>query len=901
MGGMKFFNEGLGGLIGSPDPNLLVAMEREHCESVDSKTLFSNMNYCVDTNSRIEWHFVVCPDKALAKLDIQAWPVENRAGLNTSRRRVAQPIEAFDAKVAALNTRLQAKGILGLQRAEVIGLRLYTGPMFMKYNTLLRGLSSGLEWMEKQFQTLCQGNTYTTTVHVINSALVKLGSLTKAEVVYRGISGGKLPEEFHKFDEFNVRGGVETAFMSTTRDRQVALEYAGLAPNQASMVMEIKMGMVDRGADLSWISQYPHEREICFPPLCGLEVTGTRVEDQVLVANMRPNVNMKAMTIEKVVARRKQMVAEMCEGENRDLMRELQSPMPQMVELRDFFGDRADGLLAFVADLVRSRHHTLSSEPLDFYNRNEKMSSVVTELVEFGSFVKDWSRGVKNLRKAFNPNQLKAVESSLAGTDAGSGGSLDLKYYGPSSLPPGYLLLGHGSENDHVLIAKGPCVTPATGWSKVWTNEGSKASKKYVVWMPTCNNPDYVAVGVILVFGTQSFEEPTVPTGLVHRSCIQEGKLGPVAWKDSGTGAKHDLALNMIKWGTTTQNLLWPSKCTRLEKTPPVYQVDFGASAPSTLSEFLSKSAWDLRDTKCEDMEAGLVAAMLGLGAQVHRLDLSGNGIGQQGAFALVHALTGDKTSRHLTELDISKNQMGDAVAPMLCRLLRNNTTLKKLHMFKIGLSRVGKSMVLAALRDNTGLEELNIRGTPVPRAELLAMDTATVELQLVPGRLAGTDAGSGGRLDLSYYEPENMPPGFMMLGHGGDRDNVLVAKGSMVKPNTGWTPVWTDAGSGKSRDYAVWLPTCDNKEYVALGVVCVFGTSGVQQPTCTVGLVHMSCCKPATLGHFVWSDSGTGARNDLSLNTVKWDGQAVNLMMPSKCTMRKSVPPAFAIREDED
>jgi hypothetical protein len=33
----------------------------------------------------------------------------------------------------------------------------------------------------------------------------------------------------------------------------------------------LQMGMVDRGADLSWLSQYPHEREVLLPPLTGIE------------------------------------------------------------------------------------------------------------------------------------------------------------------------------------------------------------------------------------------------------------------------------------------------------------------------------------------------------------------------------------------------------------------------------------------------------------------------------------------------------------------------------------------------------------------------------------------------------------------------------------------------------
>ena len=52
-------------------------------------------------------------------------------------------------------------------------------------------------------------NKYTTTLHGINSAIIKLGKLTKADKVYRGIAGMKLPDEFWTPNEFGVRGGVE--------------------------------------------------------------------------------------------------------------------------------------------------------------------------------------------------------------------------------------------------------------------------------------------------------------------------------------------------------------------------------------------------------------------------------------------------------------------------------------------------------------------------------------------------------------------------------------------------------------------------------------------------------------------------------------------------------------------
>ena len=58
-----------------------------------------------------------------------------------------------------------------------------------------------------------------------------------------------------------------------------------------------------RGADVSWLSQYPGEREILFAPLTGLEVVGRRVEKRVLVVEVRLNVNLMALTIEQVVAK----------------------------------------------------------------------------------------------------------------------------------------------------------------------------------------------------------------------------------------------------------------------------------------------------------------------------------------------------------------------------------------------------------------------------------------------------------------------------------------------------------------------------------------------------------------------------------------------------------------------
>jgi NLR family CARD domain-containing protein 3 len=66
--------------------------------------------------------------------------------------------------------------------------------------------------------------------------------------VYRGVSGGSLPRQFWEVDDEEVRGGVDYAFMSTSLDPAVAMEYAKGGPRGSNMVFAIRMGMVDRGA-----------------------------------------------------------------------------------------------------------------------------------------------------------------------------------------------------------------------------------------------------------------------------------------------------------------------------------------------------------------------------------------------------------------------------------------------------------------------------------------------------------------------------------------------------------------------------------------------------------------------------------------------------------------------------
>ena len=90
--------------------------------------------------------------------------------------------------------------------------------------------------------------------------------------------------------------------MSTTTNREVAAHYAA-GGGKAGLLFEIQMGIIDRGAEISWLSQYPHEKEILFAPLTGLEILKQRIEGAVIVLDVRLSVNLTSITVEQVVAK----------------------------------------------------------------------------------------------------------------------------------------------------------------------------------------------------------------------------------------------------------------------------------------------------------------------------------------------------------------------------------------------------------------------------------------------------------------------------------------------------------------------------------------------------------------------------------------------------------------------
>jgi hypothetical protein len=124
--------------------------------------------------------------------------------------------------------------------------------------------------------------------------------LTCDRKVYRGMSGVKLPECFMIAEEGGGKGGVDFAFVSTSTDRTVATSYVG--GKEMPILFEFEVGDVDRGASLSFLSQYPNESEILIPPLSYLEVTGEPFlehteKGDVWVYPARINCNLKSQVL----------------------------------------------------------------------------------------------------------------------------------------------------------------------------------------------------------------------------------------------------------------------------------------------------------------------------------------------------------------------------------------------------------------------------------------------------------------------------------------------------------------------------------------------------------------------------------------------------------------------------
>ena len=140
-------------------------------------------------------------------------------------------------------------------------LRLYTTAMYKSINGPLRDVDR---------RARKEPHPLPLTVVHIKNAVLKLRAVGAAGddanetlELYRGMRNVDLPDEFAR------TGGTELAPMSTTADINIALTYSASAHG---ILFRLRThSSMERGAELTFLSAFPGEREYLFPPLTYLQ------------------------------------------------------------------------------------------------------------------------------------------------------------------------------------------------------------------------------------------------------------------------------------------------------------------------------------------------------------------------------------------------------------------------------------------------------------------------------------------------------------------------------------------------------------------------------------------------------------------------------------------------------
>ena len=213
----ELFAAGIDGIVGPLDVQYIRAMFNEHCLNAEAKKEFTawNAGHEIKTTPEREWLFVVGRDG----LDKSSWTFDVERAEPVVEE--GMMVEGRNAEKLAALLRSPEVERSKVTVAEVVALRLYTGPMYVKYNAVLRGMAVAT----------AGGTIYSSTVHLICSGLHKLSrvsELPKEMKLYRGNGGMALPSSFLEPDASGCAGGTEPAIMSATPDRSVALGYSGI-------------------------------------------------------------------------------------------------------------------------------------------------------------------------------------------------------------------------------------------------------------------------------------------------------------------------------------------------------------------------------------------------------------------------------------------------------------------------------------------------------------------------------------------------------------------------------------------------------------------------------------------------------------------------------------------------
>jgi hypothetical protein len=153
-----------------------------------------------------------------------------------------------------------------LSRAQVIALRLYTTLIYSYINEPLRHKEFYRTFADQPNQPR---HPLSAVVWYIFTGLKQLREVVDMKqgehiVLWRGMKNVScVPSTFME------NGGAEPAPMSTSRDMIVALNYGteGSSMNGSVLFKIVVRNDLEMGADIQWLSAFPQEAEVLYPPL----------------------------------------------------------------------------------------------------------------------------------------------------------------------------------------------------------------------------------------------------------------------------------------------------------------------------------------------------------------------------------------------------------------------------------------------------------------------------------------------------------------------------------------------------------------------------------------------------------------------------------------------------------
>lgn len=268
-GSVGNFFRGLMGRVGFPCLDFERAIFLEHCQQQGAEYEFTTGNpYHITTKPSSEWKYVVHGH------------VSDADGRTCTPPQVVIDGKMVSRVIGDIDCLVTQYHHAGLSRPEVIAIILYSGPMFIIYNGILRQFPQNIFGVFQKAQ-----NLFPTTIFVLASALQKLARKSPISAdtpLYRGLGGAgkftlELPDSFHTPDADLCTGYMDFGFQSFTADKGIALTYSGVYQHKpGACALERHANSIDRAADISSFSQFPKEKEYTFVPCSFVQRGGQR-------------------------------------------------------------------------------------------------------------------------------------------------------------------------------------------------------------------------------------------------------------------------------------------------------------------------------------------------------------------------------------------------------------------------------------------------------------------------------------------------------------------------------------------------------------------------------------------------------------------------------------------------